>query len=101
MHKQIKIFGTLITLDLITTYIAFTYNKPSGLVELNPLFVFLFPILGILLSLLILKGTQFILMWLLFNDAYRQKPKLALIFIKTINIFYILVVINNIIINTK
>lgn len=101
MHKQIKILGILLTSDLITTYIAFTYIKPAGLVELNPMFTYIFPIFGILFGLLLFKSIQFMLLWLLFNDAYRQKPKLALVFIKMINVFYILVVINNIIINTK
>ena len=101
MYKQIKIFGILLSLDLITTYVAFTYTKPTGLVELNPIITYIFPIFGILFGLLLFKSIQFLLLWLIFNEAYRQKPKLASIFIIIINIFYILVVINNIIINTR
>jgi len=101
MHKQIKILGILLSLDLITTYIAFTYTKPIGLVELNPILTYIFPIFGILFGLLLFKSIQFLLLWSLFNEAYIRKPKLALIFIIIINIFYILVVINNIIINMR
>jgi len=101
LHKQLKIYISLNILDLLLTYIAFTYTKPLGLVELSPIYSYLFSVIGILGGLLLIKILGSIIMILLFNDIYPKNPKLTNIFMTIFNIIYILIVINNTYINTR
>lgn len=91
---QIEIFILLNILDAFLTYIVLSGENVAG--EINPIYNFLFESFGIAEGLVILKIFGIISMmfiyYILIEEKYRIKASWVLI---CINIFYILIVINN------
>ncbi len=96
IDKQIIIFIILNVLDVILTY--FILVESSYINELNPVYNFLFGLFGLITGLVIFKLSGFIILSYIMYVLTINGDVYASIKIKTIkiiNIFYILLILNN------
>ncbi len=95
IHKQLKYFTILNMLDLILTYFILIDPPNPSVHELNPFYSSLFPYIGFLGSLLLLKTTLIIIYIKMVTHFCTDNEKIMNRAMIVINFAFVLIVINN------